>query len=212
MSWATRLLLLTYAGAATALLAGFGGYLSATEMAVFYIYAAAAACQLVGMWVLATSSGHWSEPRAPLNRLILRLAPIGPLLAGVFAIILNYGHSNLLLQLTILGLVLGIPGPAAVFVRLRTIARMVADAGLAEHSAIVGWGFSCTLVALPLLELYIYLTRQHEMHGMLFVVALACATALMLFLIWGAFIMLCCVVDFGRAARVARRAEQTEGS
>jgi hypothetical protein len=179
-------------------------------MLAFYVYAAAAACQLLGMWALSTTSGHWSEPRAPVNRLILRLAPIGPLLAGVFAILLNYSHSNLLLRLTILCLVLGIPAPAAVFVRLRTIARMVADPGLAEHSAIVGWGFSLTLVALPLLELYLYRTRQHEMVGLPFVAALACATALMLFLLWGAFIMLCCVVDFGRAARVARRTERAE--
>ena len=206
MSWATRLLLLTYAGAAAALLAGFAGYLSATDIIVFYLYTAAAALQLCGMWALSTSSGHWSEPRAAVNRLILRLAPIGPLLAGVFAIVLNYRHSNLLLRLTIVCVLLGIPAPAAVFVRLRAIARLVADAGLAEHSAIVGVGFSCTLVALPLFELYMYLyrTRQNEMAGMLFFVALACATALMLFLLWGAAIMTVCLINFGRAARIAR--------
>ena len=89
-------------------------------------------------------------------------APIGPLIAGVFAIILNHRHSNLLLQLTILCVLLGIPGPAAVFIRLRTVARIIADAGLAEHSAIVGWGFFCTLIALPLLELYIYLSGRRR--------------------------------------------------
>lgn len=207
MSWATRLLFATYLGAALTLLGGFFGLLSATDIRVFYVYCAAAAVQCVGMWALSTSTGHWSEPPATINRLVLRVAPIGPLLAGVMAIYLNYRHSNLLLQLTIACLVLGIPAPTAVFIRLRAVARMVADAGLAEHSAIVGWGFLATLVALPLLELYIYLTRRHEMVGVVFVVALACVTALLLFLFWGALVMLRCVRDFGRAARVARRAE-----
>jgi hypothetical protein len=210
MSWATRLLLLTYFGTALALLAGFFGLLSATELTLFYIYLAAAALQLVGMWALSSSTGHWSEPAAPINRLVLRLAPIGPLIAGVLAIMLNYRHSHSLLQLTILCLLLGIPAPAAVFIRLRAVARIIADAGLAEHSAIVGWGFLCTLIALPLLELYIYLTRQHEMTGVLFVAALICATALLLFLLWGALIMLSCVIAFGRASRVARRAQKTD--
>ena len=48
------------------------------------------------------------------------------------------------------------------------------------------------------------------MTGVLFVVALACATALLLFLLWGAFIMLSCAIDFGRAARVARRAQRSD--
>src|SRR5687768_3549475 len=99
MSWATRLLLLTYLGTALALLAGFFGLLSATEMPLFYIYLAAAVLQLVGMWALSSATGHWSEPAAPINRLVLRVAPIGPVIAGVFAIMLNYRHSNALLSL-----------------------------------------------------------------------------------------------------------------
>ena len=204
MSWATRLLFATYLGAAVALLCGFFGVLTATEMKAFYIFLAAAAAQLAGMWALSSSTGHWSEPPARLTRLVLRLAPIGPLVAGVTAIALNHRHSDLLLRLTVAGLVLGIPGPTAVFIRLRAVARLVADAGLAEHSAIVGSGFLGTLTALPLLEWYAYATRQHEMRGVGFAVALLCATSLLLFLLWGAFIMARCVVDFGRAAKVAR--------
>src|SRR5829696_7119424 len=81
MSWATRMLFVTYLGSAAALLAGFFGLLTATDIVVFYIYCAAAALQLLGMWALSTSTGHWSEPPAKLNRLVLRLAPIGPLVA-----------------------------------------------------------------------------------------------------------------------------------
>jgi hypothetical protein len=211
MSWATRLLFVTYFGAAVTLLCGFFGVISATRIYVFYLFSAATVLQLLGMWAMSASSGHWSEPAAPFNRLILRLAPIGPLLAGLGAIALHVRHSNLLLSLTVFTLLLGIPAPAAVFVRLRAIARLVADAGLAEQSAIVGWGFLFTLTALPLVELYIYLTRANDMTGVPFFAALVIVTALLLFLLWGAFIMLRCVVVFGRAAKVARAEWRTRG-
>jgi hypothetical protein len=156
--------------------------------------------QLAGMWQLSRSSGHWTEPSSPVLRRMLRVSPVGPLVGSALLLIGYYGD---LLPLTCM---VGVLGPTAVFVRLRTVARLISDRALAEHSAIVGWGFFASLVVVPLVIFFVGSSMRSVPSALQLIFAVLLFLGWMLFLIWGAFIMLCCLVDFTRAAKVANAA------
>jgi hypothetical protein len=205
MSRAVRLLMLVYGGAFLMFLLAAEGILFDDEETFLFVFAAAAPLQAVGMWMLSRSSGHWSERRALLNRWALRLAPLGLVLAagcGV-AIELRFSFSSFY-PLLLGGLLVGTFAPTAIFVRLRTVARMISNPHLAEHSAIVGWGFLVTLALAGGWIAYDYFNPGPHTGNLMFVIVGMVAVFGMLFLLWGAFIFCACAVDFGRAAKLAR--------
>ena len=86
MSGATSLLLAVYGGSFASLAVVSFFALRVDEEFVVAALLIAACLQLAGMWMLSSHSGHWTEPRAPVNRLALRLAPVGLLVgAGCWA-------------------------------------------------------------------------------------------------------------------------------
>ena len=96
--------------------------------------------------------------------------------------------------------------PAA-FVRIRAVARMIADSRLAEHSAIIGWGLLASMLALAGLITVAMSTGTNALESRpLTIVMLIVVTALITFLLGGAFVLIRCVLDFRRAARMARSA------
>ena len=174
-----------------------------SEGLILTVLALSAALQLVGAWMLSRSSGHWSEPAAPINRWIVRLSPIGFVISAAAAIWVNWDYSELLMTLVAAGSIAGLATPTALFIRLRTVARMIADPHLAEHSIIVGWGFVGSIALCGVLALL----QSHQREPPLWLgltLAMAIGVSALLFLLWGAFIFFACMVDFGRAAKVAR--------
>jgi hypothetical protein len=178
MARATLLLAVVYGGAFLLLAAGSLQIVPGhewTELAVAGSLFLAAILQMIGMVMLSSWSGHWSEPRAAINRWTLRIAPVGLVVATGCALF-----------------------------RLRAVARLIADAGLAEHSAIVGWGFFATelFILVVFVSEYNRWWKPGDNAGLLLMLAIGVGT--MLFLLWGAFIFTACVIDFRRAAKVAR--------
>ena len=203
MSRAVRLLMIAYAGVFFLFVGESVEVLPRSEDLLLTVLALAAALQLIGAWMLSRSSGHWSEPAAPINRWILRLSPIGLVLSAAAAIWVNWDYSELLMTLVAAGAIAGLPTPTALFIRLRTVARMIADPHLAEHSIIVGWGFVGSIALCGIMAL---LQSQHRQLPLWLglTLAMAIGVSALLFLLWGAFIFFSCMVDFGRAAKVAR--------
>jgi hypothetical protein len=203
MANGTGCLFFTYAMVACLTLMSARGVLPDTILAAGVWLGLCAVPQAVGMWMLSRHSGHWTEPPTPFVRLALRASPVGPLLATVVVFYwAHLGHSKdepLFMALMLVGVL----GPPAVFVRLRTVARLIADAGLAEHSAIVGHGFFVTTVVGAVAGLFQETSALRHGGLLQLLVMAAIVTAGLLFLIWGAFIMFCCLIDFGRAAKVA---------
>lgn len=206
MARAVRLLLTVYAGMFLFMLAMTQDFWPASQFVTFCALAVAAAVQALATWMLARSSGHWTEPRAPINRWTLRIAPLGILSATACAAWLTKDYSRAVERAAIAGMIVGAAAPTAIFLRLRAVARMIADPGLAEHSAIVGWGFVATamlIAAIAIADEWMNVKMQGPL-GLL--IALTMMVSLMLFLLWGAFIFLSCVIAFSRAAKVATAA------
>jgi hypothetical protein len=71
-----------------------------------------------------------------------------------------------------------------------------------EHSTFVGGGFLASVVAG--VALYVYEGFSGTPPGTALTVLLfGIVIFLLLFLLWGAFLMFCCIIDFGQAARIA---------
>jgi hypothetical protein len=160
----------------------------------------------IGAWALARYSGHWTEPRARWNRMLLRIAPffIALVLAEAVASFW-FPHPAIERWLPVLVFV-GLIAPAAVFIRLRSVARMITDARLAERGLLVGYGFAVTVILYAIFLVWMQnapLAAQLPLWGQQYV-GLSLAVALLLFLILGAMVLTRCMIDFGRAAKVAR--------
>jgi hypothetical protein len=204
MSWATRLLLVTYLAAAIVGIAGAQQIINMSPIWPGLALLVVSVSQLIGMWTLARSSRHFSERPSRAIRFLLRVSPIGPVISAAAAILMYFEWRNELPTVVVVGIVSCALGPTAVFVRMRAVARMIADPHLAEHSKIVAWGFFISLVVAPLLLTAIGASGIRVPNNVNLLMMGAWATSMLLFPIWGAFIMFCCVVDFGRAAKVAQ--------
>ena len=203
MSRATRVLAIAYTGLFVFILLGLAGVLPQIDPMPSVAFLLASILQLIGMWMLAAHSGHHVEPRSPAVRWMLRITPIGMLIGSIASLVVVYHYHPVLEPIFVISMIIGALAPTIIFVRLRTVARLIAAAGLAEYSTIVGIGFLCTVLALGGLIL-IASTNRIVGNGIGLIATVAIAVALLLFLLWGAFILASCVVDFGRAARIAR--------
>src|SRR2546423_5375375 len=146
MAWAVRLMLLAYGGVFLLLVGNSLQILPKSETLFLDVIAAAAVLQLIGMWMLSRSSRHFAEAVAPINRWTLRIAPSAIVIALALAIWANKQNDATLFWFSTAFGVVGAAAPTSIFIRLRTVARMIADPHLAEHSAIVGWGFFVSIV------------------------------------------------------------------
>jgi hypothetical protein len=212
MSRATRVLAITYGGLFIFLVLGLTGVLPQIDPMPSVAFLLASILQLIGMWMLAAHSGHPIEPRSPAVRWMSRTTPIGMVIASVASLMVIYHYHPILEPIFAISMIIGALAPTMIFIRLRTVARLIADVGLAEYSTIVGVGFLCTVVAMAGLILIATAVPHlgESVAGM--VVMIAVVVLLLLFLLWGAFILLSCMVDFGRAARIAQAQWKAEQS
>jgi hypothetical protein len=204
MARAVRLLAITYGGLFAFLLLACLDYLPRIRVLPSIGFLMASMLQLIGMWMLSSRSGHWSERAAPINRWLVRITPAGLVVASAASIWLMLDYHPEFEWVFFAGMLIGGLAPTAAFIRLRAVARLIADRGLAEHSAIVGYGFLFTAAAMTAFAVILAHSKSVGRDIMGLIVTGMLATALLLFLLWGAFILVCCVVDFGRAAKVAR--------
>jgi hypothetical protein len=171
------------------------------EAFAFGILLIAAVLQMFGAWLLAKSSGHFSELKSYIARWTLRISPIGPVISCAAAVcMLEIYHHRNLETLAAVGW-LGVLTPIAAFARMTRVARLISEPVLAEHSKIVSWGFFASIAALPLAGGAGHLVGGDTVTLILLVIVFA---SLLLFLLWGAFLMTCCIIDFGRAAKIAQ--------
>ena len=204
MAWATRILTLSYLAAATIIFLSPLYGTSTHELIAERALLVTAAVSCAGTWLLSRSSGHWSEPRAWAVRWIMRAGSIGPFVVFAAIIVLERGGYNPRLELlAVFAFFVATLVPAMVFLRLRMVARMIANPALAEHSGIVGWGFMIVFFALPLAWYFAtgFVLIRNRANSVMIAIFIVGGT---LFLLWATCIFAWCVVDFDRAARIAR--------
>ena len=206
MSHAVWMLLLVYGGtfAVFVIASLFRTFQGVADWLAFSVITFAAILQTIAMWMLSRPSGHFTEPAAPINTWALRIAPLGFVLAtasGAWMAMQGRGDMEIV---AIFGLIVGAFAPPAIFIRLRTVAGMISDAGLAEYSNIVAYGFvfSTAMILIMTWAGNSRAVRMNEWPGM--TLMLVTSVSILLFVLWGAFVFFSCVIDFGRAARVAR--------
>ncbi len=212
MARGVKLLSAAYLVLFVMLILAVGGALEGYDWILLGALFIAAVMQVAGAWMLSASSRHWSEPRSPLTRLALRVASPLLLLGVLGALWLTLDYREPVAVLTSLAMLASPAAPIAAFVRLRTVARMISDADLMEHASVVGGGFLASVVAGAALYVFMGFTGSgsgsddggHEVRGAWTTFALfAIIISLLLFLLWGAFLMFCCIIDFSQAARIA---------
>ncbi|MGB7157567.1 MAG: hypothetical protein WBD40_05845 [Tepidisphaeraceae bacterium] len=202
MSRGVKLLAAAYLVMFVMLILAVGGALEKRDVLLFTTLLIAGLAQLAGAWMLSRSSRHWSEPPAATNRLLLRTAPVALLAGAIGALSLTVHFDPRISGATAIGFALSLIAPIAAFVRIRTVARMISDADLMEHSTVVGGGFLASVLAGA--ALYVFIGFRGDATGIGVTVALfGVIIALLMFLLWGAFLMFCCILDFGQAARIA---------
>ncbi len=202
MARGVKLLSLAYLVMFVMLILSVGGALDGRDWLLFGALLLAGAMQVAGAWMLAEPSRHWSEPRSPTNAWLLRLTPPALPLGAAMALWLTFDYHVALSTAALLAMALSLLAPIAAFVRIRTVARMISDADLMEHATAVGGGFLASVVAG--VALYVVMGFRGDATSTWVTVALfGVAIALLLFLLWGAFLMFCCIIDFSQAARIA---------
>jgi hypothetical protein len=179
-----------------------GGAMQNHSWLLFGTLFVAGLMQIAGAWMLATSSRHWSEPRSTVTRALLRFAaPLLPL-GAICALWITFDYRAAVAGVAGLAMALSLIAPIAAFVRIRTVARMISDADLMEHSTVVGAGFLASVLAGA--GLYVFVGFNGDATGAWTTFALfGVIIAMLLFLLWGAFLMFCCIIDFSQAARIA---------
>jgi hypothetical protein len=221
MAWGTQLIAVAYGAVFAVFVAASLQWLpdGTIEATIVATVTSASVFQAIGMWLLARHSRHPSEPRRPINRWTLRIASLaGVVAAGAMAWTkVTFDFSVYYVMLA--ALIATFFAPPAAFVRLRTVARLISKPSLAEHAAVVAWGFALTPLAWVALMIIPSMTgrRRLDMSETLPLLLLGVlCLGVLLFLLWGAAIMTVCVIDFGRAARIARAewrsAEQAAGN
>ena len=118
MSRAVRLLAVTYGGLFAFLLLGCLDYLPRMRVLPSIGFLVAAVFQVVGMWMLSSRSGHWSERAAPINRWLLRITPLGLVAAGAASTRILLDYAVELEWAFFAGLVIGALAPTAAFIPL----------------------------------------------------------------------------------------------
>lgn len=201
MARGVKLLAAAYLVLFVMLILAVGGALQGHDWLLFGTMFVAGVMQLVGAWMLATSSRHWSEPRSPVTRAVLRFAPFMLPLGAAGAIYLTFDYRDAVAGAAGLAMALSLIAPIAAFVRIRTVARMIADADLMEHSTAVGGGFLASV--LLGVGLYVFVGFSGPPSTWIMVILFGDLIFLLLFLLWGAFLMFCCIIDFSQAARIA---------
>jgi hypothetical protein len=204
MSWATRILMFSYLGGAALIVMGCYDLFDHHSLVLPVTLLLLAIAHAVGLWLLAQPSGHWSEPEAKYNRRVLRIAAIGPVVtAGSIVSMLAMGNVREIIDLLGAGAaVVGLFGPPAVFMRLRTVAHLIADESLSEHSGIVGSGFVVVLLILPAIAIIGGFLGRGLPSFIVLGFVLVMLVGSTLFLLWAAFILFCCAFDFGVAAKI----------
>ena len=213
MAWGVRLLALAYGSVFAILVIGALQWLPqrAEEEVVLAVLVPATFAQAAGMWLLARHSGHAHERKRSLNRWTLRLGSIAGIIVGLGAVAVEQDLLRGLATLILFpAAVAAVFAPPAAFLRLRHVARLISNTALAEHSAIVAAGFLLTPAMIGIVALLGMSNIRPPDIAMFLTMATICVMVL-LFLLWGAFIMLCCVIDFARAAKVARAEWRTRG-
>jgi hypothetical protein len=180
-----------------------GGALAGLDWLLFGVIFLAGVMQVAGAWMLASSSRHWSEPKSLINRFVLRATPILLPIAAAGLLWQTFEYNGAIAGMSALALAISLIAPIAAFVRLRTVARMISDADLMEHASVVGGGFLTSLVAGIALYLFVGFTGGDARNAWTTLALFAVIIALLLFLLWGAFLMFCCIIDFSQAARIA---------
>jgi hypothetical protein len=203
MSRGVKLLALAYLILFVMLILSVGGALADKDLLLFGFLLFAGILQLIGAWMLARSSNHWSEPRSPMNRVLLRLTPLLLPLGSIGSLSLVFRYHPAVASLSGLALALSLIAPIAAFVRIRTVARMISDADLMEHATVVGWGFLTSVLAGGGLFVFMGFQPTAARGAWATLALFVVVIAILLFLLWGAFLMFCCIIDFSQAARIA---------
>ena len=207
MAWGARLIAIAYGAVFVVFIAVSLQLISDghVETTIVSTVGSAAVFQAIGMWLLARHSHHPSEPRRAINRWTLRIASLaGVVAAGAMAWTkVTFDFSVYYVMLA--ALIVTLFAPPAAFVRLRTVARLISNPSLAEHAAIVAWGFALTPLAWVAMMIIPGITgRRLDMSQNLPLILMGVlCLGVLLFLLWGAAIMTVCLIDFGRAARIA---------
>jgi hypothetical protein len=202
MARGVKLLSLAYLILFVMLILAVGGALEGRDWLLYGAMLLAGAMQVAGAWMLAGSSNHWREPRSPVTRVLLCVVPVALPIGAAGALWLTFDYHVALATATAAAMALSLIAPIAAFVRIRTVARMIADADLMEHATAVGGGFLASVVAGA--ALYVFIGFRGDGSGPWVMLALfAVIIFLLLFLLWGAFLMFCCIIDFSQAARIA---------
>ena len=184
------------------LILSVGGALEGHQVLLMGSIVVAGVLQAAGAWLLAGPSNHWSEPRAPINRFALRVMSLALILGAAGGLWVALDYNVVLAKASFFAMLTSLLAPIAAFVRIRTVARMISDADLMEHATAVGGGFLASVVAG--VALYVVIGFRGDARSTWITVALfGVVIATLLFLLWGAFLMFCCIIDFSQAARIA---------
>jgi hypothetical protein len=124
-------------------------------------------------------------------------------IGALCALWIAFDYQDVIAKTALFAMLSGLLTPIAAFVRLRTVARMISDADLMEHASVVGGGFLISLLAGIALYLFVGFTGGNARNAWTTLALFAVIIALLLFLLWGAFLMFCCIIDFSQAARIA---------
>ena len=202
MARGVKLLSVAYLVMFVMLILSVGGVLEGHQMLLMSTMVVAGVLQAAGAWLLAGSSHHWSEPRGMINRFVLRVMSLALILGAAGALWVAFDYRVVVAKASFFAMLASLLAPIAAFVRIRTVARMISDADLMEHATAVSAGFLASVVAG--VALYIVMGFRGDATSTWVTVALfGVVIALLLFLLWGAFLMFCCIIDFSQAARIA---------
>ena len=203
MARGVKLLSLAYLTLFVMLILAVGGALEGRDGLLYGAMLLSGVMQWAGASMLARSSNHWSEPRSPVNRVLLRSLPLTLPAGAVAALWLTFDYHVALATATAFLMAMSLAAPVAAFVRIRTVARMISDADLIEHATAVGGGFLASVLAGVALYVFMGFRGEGGTGAWTTFALFAVIIALLLFLLWGAFLMFCCIIDFSQAARIA---------
>jgi hypothetical protein len=202
MARGVKLLSAAYLVMFVMLILSVGGALEGHQVLLMSSIVIAGVLQAAGAWLLAGSSNHWSEPRAPINRFALRVMSLALIFGAAGALWVALDYNVVVAKGSFFAMMASLLAPIAAFVRIRTVARMISDADLMEHATAVGGGFLASVIAG--VALYVVIGFRGDATSMWITVALfGVIITMLLFLLWGAFLMFCCIIDFSQAARIA---------
>ena len=202
MARGVKLLSLAYLILFVMLILSVGGALDGHQVLLMSTMVVGGVLQAAGAWLLAGSSRHWSEPRGTVNRFLLRVMSLALIVGGAGALWVAFDYQVIVAKASFFAMLTSLLAPIAAFVRIRTVARMISDADLLEHATAVGGGFLASVLAC--VALYVVIGFRGEATSTWITVALfGVVIAMLLFLLWGAFLMFCCIIDFSQAARIA---------